>query len=199
MEPEESSQPMKVKSRYYTGTFEQRQLLKRLLVDGIKRGWRDANGSIRKSTQEDNTFRLGGETNVEAFEVENDVEVGDDVRSLKPYHLNKDLNFKPHDNVSGVPVLSNVRFVHRSQDSEKYTYKSTSFFLQKQAGLVLECAALHNFLRKVPDDVQTTQTTENTNQVNGEENLGIQEQDRENANIWRKTMVQAMFRDTTTS
>ncbi|ESQ33161.1 hypothetical protein EUTSA_v10005278mg [Eutrema salsugineum] len=51
METGEASQPKK-KGGYFPWTSQESQLLKRLLVDGIKQGWRDSNGSISKSTIE---------------------------------------------------------------------------------------------------------------------------------------------------
>lgn len=65
---------------------------------------------------------------------------------------------------------------------------------------------MHNFLRKeyrsdvgeFPVDRNTQQNTgntENTNQAIPEEPLETQEQDRENANIWRKTMAENMRKD----
>lgn len=77
------------------------------------------------------------------------------------------------------------------------------FSYKKQAGLVLACAALHKFLRKecrsdigeflVEENVQQNAT--NTNQVIREEPLGTQEQDRENANAWRTTIAEDMWRN----
>ncbi|ESQ40716.1 hypothetical protein EUTSA_v10015362mg [Eutrema salsugineum] len=51
METGEASQPKK-KGGYFPWTSQENQLLKCLLVDGIKQGWRDSNGSISKSTIE---------------------------------------------------------------------------------------------------------------------------------------------------
>ena len=79
------------------------------------------------------------------------------------------------------------------------------FSYKKQAGgLVLACAALHNFLRKecrsdvgeFPAEEDTQQSATTTNQV-VQEPLGTQEQDRENANTWRKTIAEDMWRDAT--
>ncbi|XP_048592642.1 uncharacterized protein At2g29880-like [Brassica napus] len=52
MESGEASQPQKVKSGYFPWTSQESHLLKRLLVDGIRRGWRDSNGSLTKRTIE---------------------------------------------------------------------------------------------------------------------------------------------------
>lgn len=79
------------------------------------------------------------------------------------------------------------------------------FSYKNQAGLVLACAALHSFLRKecqsdvgeFPDEVDTQQSATTTNRIVQEEILGTQKQDRENANNWRKTIVEDMWRDAT--
>ncbi|ESQ50282.1 hypothetical protein EUTSA_v10002177mg [Eutrema salsugineum] len=90
----------KKKGRYFSWTFQESQLLKRLLVDGIKQGWRDSMGHpnheyMRSNTFEDfedlqiifesaiakgnNVFGLGGDSNAATFEVENDVQEREDV------------------------------------------------------------------------------------------------------------------------
>jgi len=86
------------------------------------------------------------------------------------------------------------------------------FSYTKQAGLVLACAALHNFLRKecrsdeadFPDEVENEGdavnnegNAMNTNEIDSEEPLETQEQDRENANMWRKSMAEDMWKDAT--
>ncbi|XP_024010403.1 putative nuclease HARBI1 [Eutrema salsugineum] len=73
------------------------------------------------------------------------------------------------------------------------------FSYEKQAGLVLACAALHNFLRKeCRSDLGEFPGEENTtNQVDRDEFLETQEQDREIANNWRKAMAEDMWRDAT--
>lgn len=48
METGEASQPQKVKGGYFPWTSQESQFLKHLLVDGIRRGWRDSNGSLTK-------------------------------------------------------------------------------------------------------------------------------------------------------
>lgn len=77
------------------------------------------------------------------------------------------------------------------------------FSYKKQAGLVLACAGLHNFLRKecqsdvgeFPVEANVQENATNANQVIREEPLGTQEQDRENANAWRTAMAEDMWRD----
>ncbi|XP_024015272.1 uncharacterized protein LOC112088943 [Eutrema salsugineum] len=71
------------------------------------------------------------------------------------------------------------------------------FSYEKQTGLVLACAALHNFLRKeCRSDLGEFPGEENTtNQVDRDEFLETQEQDREIANNWRKAMAEDMWKD----
>ncbi|KAG7603953.1 Harbinger transposase-derived nuclease domain [Arabidopsis thaliana x Arabidopsis arenosa] len=86
------------------------------------------------------------------------------------------------------------------------------FSYKKQAGLVLTCAALHNFLRKecrsdeadFPDEVgnegdvvNNEGNAMNTNEIDNEEPLEAQKQDRENTNMWRKSMAEDMWKDAT--
>lgn len=86
------------------------------------------------------------------------------------------------------------------------------FSYKKQAGLVLACAALHNYLRRVcrsdvgefPDEVENEGNAidneandVNINEIDREEPLETQEQDRENANIWRNSIAEDMWRDAT--
>ncbi|CAH2065453.1 unnamed protein product, partial [Thlaspi arvense] len=52
METRETSQTKNSKGGYFPWTLQESQLLKRLIVDGIKRGWHDSNGSISKSMVE---------------------------------------------------------------------------------------------------------------------------------------------------
>lgn len=86
------------------------------------------------------------------------------------------------------------------------------FSYKKQAGLVLACAALHNFLRKecrsdegefpnevgnVGNAVNNEGNPTNINEIDIEEPLETQEQDRENANNWRQSMAEDMWKDAT--
>ncbi|KAL0790957.1 hypothetical protein Bca101_007203 [Brassica carinata] len=52
METGEPSLPKKARAGYLQWTSQENQLLMRLLVDGIRRGWRDSNGSMTKTTVE---------------------------------------------------------------------------------------------------------------------------------------------------
>ncbi|CAG7870056.1 unnamed protein product [Brassica rapa] len=52
METGEPSLPKKARAGYLQWTSQESQLLMRLLVDGIRRGWRDSNGSMTKTTVE---------------------------------------------------------------------------------------------------------------------------------------------------
>ncbi|XP_020881800.1 LOW QUALITY PROTEIN: putative nuclease HARBI1 [Arabidopsis lyrata subsp. lyrata] len=84
------------------------------------------------------------------------------------------------------------------------------FSYTKQAGLVLACAALHNFLRRECRSDEGDFPVENegnadnnegnavnNNEIDREEPLETQEQDRENTNMWRKSMVEDMWKDAT--
>ncbi|XP_024007217.1 putative nuclease HARBI1 [Eutrema salsugineum] len=78
-------------------------------------------------------------------------------------------------------------------------FKSQPLFsYEKQAGLVLACAALHNFLRKeCRSDLGEFPGEENTTNQVDRDDLETQEQDREIANNWRKAMAEDMWRDAT--
>ncbi|XP_019096263.1 PREDICTED: uncharacterized protein LOC104779220 [Camelina sativa] len=88
-------------------------------------------------------------------------------------------------------------------------FKSASpFSYKKQAGLVLACAGLHNFLRRecrsdegvFPNEnnaVNNGNNSVNIDESDREESLETQEQDRENANNWRQSMAEDMWKDAT--
>ncbi|XP_010475193.1 PREDICTED: uncharacterized protein LOC104754661 [Camelina sativa] len=88
-------------------------------------------------------------------------------------------------------------------------FKTASpFSYKKQAGLVLACAGLHNFLRRecrsdegvFPNEnnaVNNGNNSVNIDESEREEPLETQEQDRENANNWRQSMAEDMWKDAT--
>jgi len=88
-------------------------------------------------------------------------------------------------------------------------FKSAPPFLFKtQAELVLACAALHNFLRKEcrSDEFLVEPSNESSSSSsmlpihednNDELNVQTQEQEREDANLWRTNIGSDMWRDAT--
>ncbi|KAF8094290.1 hypothetical protein N665_0366s0009 [Sinapis alba] len=191
METGEASQPQKVKGVYFPWTSQESQLLKRLLVDGIRRGWRDSNGSLTKRTIETKVLPILNK------------QLG--CNKTHKHYLNRMKSLKKeYQSYSDLLRFSSGFGWDPITKSRFAIFKSASpFSYKKQAGLVLACTGLYNFLRKecrsdvgeFPVEANVQENATNANQVIGEEPLGTQEQDRENANAWRTAIGEDMWRD----
>ncbi|KAL5141617.1 Uncharacterized protein HKD37_09G024929 [Glycine soja] len=189
------------KDNYVSWTMEDTNELLHLLVDAMNRGLRDANGSLSKQ-------------NVERIILP---QFNAKIKFPKTYshYLSRMKWFRNQYNMMSTLMRNNSGFgwdpigktFTTHEDVWKDYLKSAPPFLFKtQAELVLACAALHNFLRKEcrSDEFPVKPTDESSSSSsvlpNYEDNdhepiVQTQEQEREDANIWRTNIGSDMWRN----